>query len=328
MSRTTRELRTELEELAQVIRVTEEAADEARDRFAWDLTLSGLRSRQEHLVAIAEALYAEQRVAQLDLHFEGDPVSRGAVEIGFLGRFLDSTQKLLSAIGQAESSTPTTRGTIPDSIIERTRLRLASVGVGSFSATLVGEASPNLFGESLIQECLDRLQALAQAGDSVAALADLLSRLGGRVQGHYASFLDGLQSANASVSLVTWLDASTPRAVTITRSQAQNTMEALGMLQREEEYLEEHTGQLIGLMQHRAQFEFKDAVSGLVLSGKVLPVALGKASNCYNLDVRASFSVEVTRIEGRDNTRESLTLVDVHRLDGQAASLEDLLPPV
>jgi len=309
------ELRRELSELNDVVQATEAAAQDATDAFAWDLSLQGLRSRRRQLLTEIQAACQAERVAEIQLRFEGAPVQSGTIEAGFLGEFLEYLQKLVFALGQAVASRPTARGTIPESVMERTRLRLAAVSPGSFTAELAGDAHPNLFGESLVQECFDNLHSLIETGDDAGRLADILGRLGGRVQGHYTAFLGSLTTASASVSLQTWLDATTAREVTISTGRARNITDALSLLQREEERLETVGGRLIGLLQHKAQFEFVGRTAEHVLAGKVLPTALERAVAYFNRDVEADFSVETVRVEGRDEVREHWTLTDLRPAD-------------
>ena len=166
-----------------------------------------------------------------------------------------------------------------------------------------------MFGDSLISECFEDLHRLIDARDKVSDLAELLSRLGGRVQGHYTAFLDSLTSANASVEMQTWRDSSTSRVDFLDASEAKNISDALSLLQREEERDEQLTGRLIGLLQHRAQFEFEQRDGGPIIAGKVLPGALPKAIASYNCDVIACFSVETMGVEGREEVKENWTLI-------------------
>jgi hypothetical protein len=304
-------LRAELRMLDDAILATESVAQEAATSFAWELSLNGLRARRKDLLADIRTALEEARVAELSLRFEGAPVQAGTADAGFLGEFLGCLQKLVSALGQAIAVRPTTRGTIPDSVMDRTRLRLMSVGVGSFRVSLAGDAHPNLLGEALVQECFDALHRLVDVGDDAGGLAEQLSHLGGRVQTHYTAFLTSLATSNASVEVETWLDATTQRTSVVTAAKARNVSEALSLLQREEGRMEQLAGQLIGLMQHRAQFEFRPAGAEQVIVGKVLPSALQKAALHYNQDIVADFSVDTIGVEGREDARENWTLADL-----------------
>lgn len=304
-------LREELQELNKAIAATEGVVQEEADSFAWELSLSSLRARRKALLAETRAELDEGRVAELALRFDGEPVQGDTVEASFLSEFLGCLQKLVSALGQALAARPTARGNIPESVMEQTRLRLASVRAGSFTVALVGEAHPNLFGESLIQDAFENLHSLIEAGDNAEGLADLLSRLGGRVQGHYAAVLSTLTSANANVELETWLDATTRRLATVSAVHARNIADALSLLQREEERPQRLRGRLIGLLQHKAQFEFQYPDTQEVIAGNVLPDALRKAVQYYDQNIIADFSVETIGVEGREEVKEHWTLADL-----------------
>lgn len=304
-------LREELQELNEAIAATEEVAQEEADSFAWGLSLNSLRARRKELLAEIRTELADARVAELNLRFDGEPIQGDTVEAGFFGESLGCLQKLVFALGQALAARPTARGSIPESVMEQTRLRLASVRAGSFTVALVGKAQPNLFGESLIQDTFESLHSLIQVGDNAEGLADLLSGLGGRVQGHYAAFLSTLTSANASAELQTWRDATTPRLVTVSAVHARNIADALSLLQREEERTQRLSGRLIGLLQHKAQFEFQEPDTREVIAGKVLPDALRKAVQYFDQDIIADFSVETIGVEGREEVKQHWTLADL-----------------
>ena len=193
-----------------------------------------------------------------------------AIDIRFLAELLGHLQDLVSALGQAVASQPTRRGSIPSDITSRTRLRFAAMRSGSFTARLVGSVQPDLFGESLIQDCFDSLHELLAVGDNADSLARILSRLGSRSQSHYERFLSVISENDVNIKLSTRTREGQCREVTIRPDPARDVRQALELLERETECTEICRGRLRGLRQHRRDFEFVEEATERIIIGVVL----------------------------------------------------------
>ena len=304
-------VRNELEDLARVIAVTEVAAQEASDPFAWELSLQGLRARREQLRAELATQLRDTETAEVFVRVGGRPVQGPTADVGFLAGLLGALQHLVSALAQTIAAKPTVRGSINGNIMGRTALRVARLMPGSFQMQLLGDASPDVFGESLLEQALQRLHDLVEAGDNASRLAELLGPWGLRVENRYADLLDTVVSNEADVEFSTCSCTAQPRTATLSAPSARGTRAALNLLRREIVRTERVRGRLVGLMKHHSDFEFEDAETGEVVNGKVLPEVMAQVLEWFNQDVGLVLEVDATKVAGRDDLVEHRTLLEV-----------------
>ena len=147
----------------------------------------------------------------------------GRVGAKTVGQLLGNIQRLVDALGQAKSGNPTTRGGVPNAILEQTRLDPINTYNGSFGIRLETNQEDNMFGMSLASDSLDGLFDLLEAEYRAPELTDQLTQLKGRVAKNYKDLLSTIEASLNAASL-TWSQPRTLRLrqTHITRESARN----------------------------------------------------------------------------------------------------------
>ena len=170
------------------------------------------------------SLPSRERAHMLSIRIQGDPLDQtGRVGAKIVGQVIGHVQRLIDAIGQAKSGNPTIRGSIPDSILEQTRLDPVSTYSGSFGIRLETNQDDDLFGESLVRSSLEGLFDLLDVGYESSELTSQLTELKARVAKNYGDFLSTIETSLDAASL-TWSQPGKvkSRQVHITHESARN----------------------------------------------------------------------------------------------------------
>ena len=149
-------------------------------------------------------LPSREGVHLLNIRIQGDPSDRiGRVGAKDIGQMLGDVQRLIDAIGQALSGDPTSRGSIPNSILQQTRMDPVSVYAGSFGIRLESNKEDDVSGQSLARSSLEGLFDLLDAGYQRPALNTRLVQFKGRVAKNYSDFLSTVETSSHA-TLLTW----------------------------------------------------------------------------------------------------------------------------
>lgn len=170
------------------------------------------------------SLPSRERSHMLSIRIQGDPLDQtGRVGAKIVGQVIGHVQRLLDAIGQAKAGNPTTRGSIPDSILEQTRLDPVSTYVGSFGIRLETNQDDDMLGASLVRNSLEGLFDLLDVGYESSGLTSQLTDLKARVAKNYGDFLSTIETSLDAASL-TWSQPgkAQSRQVRITHESARN----------------------------------------------------------------------------------------------------------
>ena len=146
----------------------------------------------------------------LSVKLEGKPSDvTGRISAKVASQLTGNLQRLVDALGQAKSGYPTARGSIPETILNETRLDPVSINLGSLVIRLETSNRDDLFGESLAKSSLEGLFDLFEVGYEIAELASQLSELKSRVAKNYKDFLSTIESSLNAASL-TWNQSGKP----------------------------------------------------------------------------------------------------------------------
>ena len=129
-----------------------------------------------------------------------DPTGRISAKIA--GQLMGNLQRLIDAVGQAKSGEPTSRGGIPDSILNDTRLDPIATYAGSFGIHFETNKRDDLFGESLARKSLEGLFDLLDTGYEASALTVHLTQLKARVAKNYKDYLSTIETSLGTASLI------------------------------------------------------------------------------------------------------------------------------
>ena len=169
---------------------------------------------------------SRERAHILDVRIEAPTLDEtGRVSARIVGQFLGNLQRLIDALGQAKSGSPTSIGNIPKSLIEQTRLDPVSTYTGSFGIRLETNQEDDLLNESLVGDSLAGLFDLLDVGYQSSELNSQLTSLKARVAKNYKDLLSTVETSLSAASL-TWSQSRTMRLrqAQITRESARNTI--------------------------------------------------------------------------------------------------------
>lgn len=241
-----------------------------------------------------------------ELRVEGDPVVGHSVNIEFLGSLLMSFQKLMNAVAQVTISEPTARGSVADSVISQSRLRLSTTFASSFGMelTLADPQQPTLFKEgfAVAEEVCSLLNGDAEP------LAALHMIAHSRIRRHYVSLMELLSKAGASVTVFT---QHRPVGSRLSASQARDRVAWLELqnVSRGELAIE---GALVAGNLDTGTFEIKTE-SGVNYQGYFSPEAAEEMRQ-LKLGALATATLEVTSAEHEDaafSRQDSYRLISV-----------------
>ena len=169
-------------------------------KLQWD---AWQHHRHELQTELDLAIDQELERSDFLLSIDGDPVSDHAIQAGFLGTFLDKSQKLINAIAQVFEQRPTGRGVIPNQIIADSRLMVEGVFPSSFGLKLRLPTETELghFRFSHSEEILDQFCKLIDPQLEQTELAQIISHK--RVKSHYLGLVDAVAKAGASLRVRT-----------------------------------------------------------------------------------------------------------------------------
>ena len=134
----------------------------------------------------------------LDVRIEGQV---GQVAADVVSRLVGNLQRILDAIGQALSTTPTSKGPIPNSIKEQTRLLFAGTYAGSLGLRLEAERQDSPLGESLARSSLEGLFGLLEEDQRTSEPAFRRRIWTSRVIANYINLLSTIETSTYPTSL-------------------------------------------------------------------------------------------------------------------------------
>ncbi len=185
-------------------------------------------------------------------------------------QFTGNLQRLLDAVGQATRGNPTQRGSIPDNILNQTRLDPVGMYGGSFGIRFETCQPDDLFGYSLVKRSLDRLFDLFDVGHEASDLTSQLTELKGRVANYYKDFLSTIETSLKETSL-TWNQPSKPvyRQYCIDNIAARNVIAQIEAASDSIQENQEVNGTLVGANVRTRRFEVTAADTQEKIEGSI-----------------------------------------------------------
>ena len=256
-------------------------------------------------------LATRERAHVLNVRMEGkssDPTGRIGAKIA--GQLMGNLQRLVDAVGQAKAGEPTSRGGIPDSILEATRLDPISTYAGSFGIRFETNKQDDLFGESLAKESLEGLFNLLDVGYQASELTAHLTELKARVSKNYKDFLSTIESSLSTASL-SWSQPGTLdlRQISMNEETARNIIaqiESVADLTKDNLTLE---GRFVGGNVRTLRFEIETSDTDERLDGSIHEDAIPEVEHTtLNSSCRVVLqpTLEVNEVTGEERTTYTL----------------------
>ena len=139
-----------------------------------------------------------ERTHLLDVKIEGQV---GQVAADVVSRLVGNLQRLLDAIGQAMSAVPTSKGPIPNSIKEQTRLNFVGTYASSLGLRLEADRQDSLSGESLARSSLEGLFGLLEEVPQTSESVFQRRMWTSRVIANYINLLSTIETSSYPASL-------------------------------------------------------------------------------------------------------------------------------
>lgn len=184
-------------------------------------------------------LAAEARCPAMDLRVNGIRTATGLIHAQFLGDLLQRWQAFFSAVAQAATGKPTSRGLIPAEVIEQSALMVTAFAEGSFITRLLAAPTEQLEitnGPSLSVRAFDDFARLHAAGANHHEVSVELHRMKGRVHSSYARLLQLVEGWDSTLTIsMADPDSVDIRRAAITPEYARNVLPILRQVGSPEE---------------------------------------------------------------------------------------------
>ena len=241
-----------------------------------------------------------------------DPTGRISAKIA--GQLMGNLQRLVDAVGQAKAGEPTSRGGIPDSILNATRLDPISTYAGSFGIRFETNKQDDLFGESLVKESLERLFDLLAVGYQASELTDHLTELKARVAKNYKDLLSTIETSLSTASL-SWSQPGTLdlRHISMNEETARNIIaqiESFADLTKDNLTLE---GRFVGANVRTLRFEIETSDTDERLDGSIHEDAISEVEQTrLNSSCRVVLqpTLQVNEVTGEERTIYTLLSIE------------------
>lgn len=184
-------------------------------------------------------LAAEACCPAIDLRVDGGRTASGSIHAQLLGDLLQRWQAFFSAVAQAATGKPTSRGVIPAEVLDQSALFVTAFAEGSFVTRLLAGPSEQLeiaTGPVLALRAFDDFARLHAAGANHHEVSVQLHRMKGRVLSSYARLLQLVDSWDSTL-MISMADPTSVhiRRAAITPELARNVLPILRQVGSPEE---------------------------------------------------------------------------------------------
>jgi hypothetical protein len=168
--------------------------------FALELSINSLQSHIEDLSFQLKTAKEQRQKEVIELRLIGNEVENGTVPLDLLANLSKCFSGLITAASAKLKFGQDVSGVIPSEITYPLNLRFADIGQGSSRLFITGDTSPDLFGESLLENSLNGLFELLNS-DFNESLSDQVHFLGLRSTHNLAEFLKVLRKRSIELEL-------------------------------------------------------------------------------------------------------------------------------
>lgn len=190
-----------------------------------------------------------------------------------LARLSGSFQDTLDSLAQEERGRPTSRGVIPEEILQESELVFTGALAASFVLVLAPKSSPTLIGHDLVIKSTSRLLELLQAADSQEDLTRLLGGYGIRARSKFRNLLTMLSDDDTGASIFLADHLGELNAAHIQLASVRRALSFIDDRNPDSKRLELPRVTLVGVNLRTGIFELFDNVAGQRYSGQMGPEA-------------------------------------------------------
>lgn len=198
---------------------------------------------------------------------------RTEVSLRSMSRLAGSFQDTVDSLAQEERGRPTSRGLIPEDILQESELVFTGALAASFVMVLAPKSSPTLIGHELINRSTERLLELLQAADSQEELTSLLSGYGVRARSKFRSLLTMLSDDETGAGVFLADHHGHLSEAKIGLESVRNALSIIDNRNPDSEKIDLNRVTLVGVNLRTGIFELFDNVAGQRYSGQMAPDA-------------------------------------------------------
>lgn len=186
-------------EVRALLHVREQALQQNPNDFSKELAVSSLRSHLEDLNRQVIILEAQESRELINFRLIGNQVTDGTITLGLLAKLAGPLADVLHAAAYRLRYKDEDKPEARNHIQKLLDLRLAGLGEGSTRLYLTGNATPDLAGQSLLDESMKQLFALLNADQE--GFFDALHAMGPRAARAAESLLNAMESEEVAAEL-------------------------------------------------------------------------------------------------------------------------------
>lgn len=168
--------------------------------FALELSISSLKSHVEDLLFQLKTAKEQREKEVIELRLIGYEVDNGTVPLDLLANLAKYFSGLITSASAKLKMGQDVSGVIPSEITYSLNLRFADIAQGSSRLFITADTSPDLFGESLLENSLNGLFELLNS-DFNEGLSDQVHFMGLRSTHNLAEFLKVLRKRSIELDL-------------------------------------------------------------------------------------------------------------------------------
>lgn len=193
------QIKQRVKEVRSLILDREHTLRQNQDDFGGKLALASLRAHLEDLNRQALLLEAEEKRELIDFRLIGNQVTDGTITLGLLARIAGPLADVLQAAAYRFRYKDEDKAEARHHVRQILDLRLAGLGEGSTRLYLTGNATPDLAGQSLLEEAMKQFFTLLNADRD--SFFDAIHAMGPRAARAAEALLKAMESEEIAAEL-------------------------------------------------------------------------------------------------------------------------------
>lgn len=195
-------LEAQLDEAQSLLAQQREAVEADTEDFAARLTMQSMEAHRNELQRLLQQEKKERRHELVEYRLIGPKARGGSLPLGLLGDLAKLLERQIYAAAYFLNDGKRLVRRVPRKLRDLMDLRLAGLQPGSTTLVVAGDLSPDLFGQSLLEETFERIFELlhAEGAEELSNQAGEVGPIGAKKLGE---FFDAVQKNGLELE-ITW----------------------------------------------------------------------------------------------------------------------------
>lgn len=311
---------SEISRLEDQISETEERIQECRDELEeepeslnHELTLSSLEKQRNQLQEELKQAKEAREKEIIEYRLKGELARHGDIPLGILGDLAKSLERQIYAAAYYIKDGKDLRAQIPKDLREEVNLQLAGLQPGSTRLMVSGDLSPDIFGNSVIEEALEGTFRLLRSEDS-EEVSEHATEVGSRSAEKLRNFLDTVRKNELTIDIQWSSPSDEVRRWKASKSKLDKITNNLQQIE-EEDTIEEVVEGRIRMLNSLGRFKL-ETDDGRVYECKY-PTSLHEDMTNLHLEeqIRAKLLRHVIKNSATGHEKVSYRLLSISNLD-------------